>query len=130
GQFVWQRVDTLYHQAGNAERVPRQVTGETVIASLKARLIRLLLLQIIEDRSLSRIERGNLEQVAAAYPSKRGRVVEIDRARIADVDERSLKARLREDERLRFGPEIERRQCGPQVSVIGFELQLERPVRE
>src|SRR5919204_1141328 len=85
-------------------------------AALELRTIALCGLQRIEGDSLRRIERGQLEHFAARHGSNRDRVVEIHRARIARVDERLLKACLREHQHLRIDVDSEVLEQARQIS--------------
>src|SRR4029434_2575024 len=64
--LVLQRIDALHHQPWHAERVPGQVTRKTVVAALEERLRSGILRDLIEDDALSRILRGDFDDLRAA----------------------------------------------------------------
>src|SRR5262245_13303166 len=86
-----------HRRTRNRQRLPRHVSGHAFEPTAEARGTRWLLVEGVEDRPLTRVLRPGFEDAAATDRRHRDAVGEVDRARVALVDLRSLHAGLRVD---------------------------------
>src|SRR5262245_36362982 len=95
-----QRADQ--EETWHPERAPGEMASETVVVPLQRRSIAGLLLETVEDDALTRVFSSHLDHAAAANVTDSDGIIEEQRSRVPHVDERTLRAILREKSHLRL----------------------------
>ncbi len=99
------------------------MTRQALIVSSELRPIGRLLLDRVEDGALTRILRGDFEQIGATHPTDGDAVAKVQRARVVQTDEVGLKAVSGERRDLRLGRNIQRVEHRSEVAAAAVEGQ-------
>ncbi len=105
--------------ARNPARAGRDVALRAIqLGALEYRMIALAFVQNVEDRSLHRIERNELQHLAVMHLADIHVVVEVQRARRLRRDFLVLEAGLGKDQRLRFDGDLQLLEHRLQIAVL------------